>query len=111
MPGSTWLYAQWACAEGLDVDDTVLDAQIRRLVAGPGRHRTGCGGHPPTSETAMMRKVLDHSGRLQDLRADLVKSAALAWIEERMVLVDKSGIEISADLVDMIERYSEQGQD
>ena len=98
-----------AMAEGLEADDAVLDVEIRRLIAGPDATELDAEA-VPDSEMSVMRKALEDSGRLREMRAGLSKRAALSWIEERMVLVDETGVEISAELVDMIERYSEQGQ-
>ena len=84
-----------AAAEGLEADEGVLDAELRRavLVAGNGAEVDAA------AESARLRDALTSSGRLSDMRSEISKRAALEWITERVELVDAEGAVIDPDLL------------
>ena len=84
-----------AAAEGLEADEGVLDAELRRavLVAGNGAEVDAA------AEAARLRDALTSSGRLSDMRSEISKRAALEWITERVELVDAEGAVIDPDLL------------
>ena len=84
-----------AAAEGLEADEGVLDAELRRavLVAGNGAEVDAA------AEAARLRDALASSGRLSDMRSEISKRAALEWITERVELVDAEGAVIDPDLL------------
>ena len=84
-----------AAAEGLEADEGVLDAELRRavLAAGNGAEVDAA------AEAARLRDALAASGRLSDMRSEISKRAALEWITERVELVDAEGAVIDPDLL------------
>jgi len=68
-----------ADAEGIEVDDEDVDAEIEAAA-------------PSTGETpAKLRARLDRDGRLPGVRSDLRKRKALDWLTEHVDLVDPDG--------------------
>ena len=84
-----------AAAQGLEADEGVLDAELRRavLAAGNGAEVDAA------AEAARLRDALAASGRLSDMRSEISKRAALEWITERVELVDAEGAVIDPDLL------------
>ena len=84
-----------AAAEGLEADAEAVDAELRRavLVAGNGAEADAA------AEAARLRDSLAASGRLSDMRSEISKRAALAWIVERVELVDPEGAVIDPELL------------
>lgn len=71
-----------AAVEGLEADDEAISAELERIAA---------DGEADSADAGELRDRLTTNGGLAVLRADLTKQAALAWVQDRAVLVDPDG--------------------
>ena len=86
-----------AAAEGLEADSDVVDAELQRVVLAAGNG----ADQDAVAEAQHLREALASSGRLSDMRSQISKRAALAWITERVELVDPEGEVIDPDLLSL----------
>ncbi|HLG92036.1 MAG TPA: trigger factor, partial [Acidimicrobiales bacterium] len=66
-------------AEGIEVGDDELEAQVERIASELGR------------KPAQVRAQLERTGRLGELRSDMRSSRALRWLMDHVELVDEAG--------------------
>ena len=78
-----------ADAEGIEVSDEELDEALADMAE---QARTG---------VSVLRKRLEHAGRLPAVRSDRRKAKALAWLIEHVELVDDDGKPVSRDELDV----------
>lgn len=71
-----------AAVEGLEADDEAISAELERIAD---------DGEADSADAGELRDRLTTNGGLAVLRADLTKQAALAWVQDRAVLVDPDG--------------------
>jgi trigger factor len=74
-----------ASAEGIEVGDDELEAELSRVAEQVG------------APTDQVRQQLTDSGNLSGVRSDLQKSKALDWLLDRVTLVDADGNAISTE--------------
>jgi trigger factor len=75
-------------AEGLDVDDEELEAEIGRLAVRFGQ------------KPAALRRELERGDGLQAVRSDLKKGKALEWLVEHAEVVDEEGQPVDRALLE-----------
>ena len=76
-----------ATAEGLEVDDDDVDAEINRIAIQVGQ------------KPAQVRKAYERNDALEELRSELRKAQAMDWLLHRVEMVDPEGHEMDRDLV------------
>ena len=76
-----------ADAEGIDVTDEEVDAEIERLATAYGQ------------KPAALRSKLQRAGQMPAVRSDLKKSKALEWLVEHVELVDPDGQPVDRSLL------------
>ena len=99
-----------AAAEGLEVDEDTLDAELHQVVlAAAGRTPAGGNGAADTAaEATRLREALASTGQLSSMRSEISKRSALEWITERVELVDPDGEVIDPELLKLPEAEAEE---